>query len=105
MWNRRKRCDVSASLRSLRRRILDEGSTLFRVIGPGFDHRDFVSGPDAPYCSDDDAKKAAFHYALDLASLSVGQSMFVSERRELDGVQILVKASEVCWELGVCDGK
>lgn len=104
MWFKARKAPVSETLRQLRRRVLDEGMTLYRVLGPGFEHRDFVSGPDAPYCSDADARKAAFHYALDLASLSVGSSMFVSERRELDGMQVLVRADEVCWEWGFSHG-
>lgn len=60
-------------------------------------HRDFCEGSDGGFDSVKAAKRAAFDCALDLASCNVGGSVFVSERRELDGVQVLVKCSEVSY--------
>lgn len=94
---RKPKPDLSASLRRLRRRVLSEGETFFRVISPQFGSRDFHDArfDDPEYCS---ARKDAEDYALDLASLDVGSSVFISERKILDGVQVLVKTREISFE-------
>lgn len=93
----RKRFDISANLRSLRRRVPSEGDTFFRVICPGFGSRDF--GRFEFETSVSAAREAALNYALDLASFDVGSSAFVSERCELDGAQVLVSTFEVSYSL------
>lgn len=99
MWFLSKSRDfASQSLRRLRRKVLDEGEPLFRVLSTSGKVRDFAVGPDGSE-SYKVARAAAFDFALDLASLDVGSSVFVSERRELDGVQVLVRTSEVSWSM------
>lgn len=97
MW-RKPRPDLAASLRSLRRRVVAEGDTFFRVFAPGFEPRDFGFGDvDETFADYRTAKKAAEDYALDLASFYVGSSVFISERKKLDGVQVAVSSREVSF--------
>lgn len=107
MWSKPSSNFVSDSLRRLRRRVLSEGTPFFRVIDASGNRRDFSEGPDGGFDSIKTAKRAAFECALDLASCQVGSSVFVSERRELDGVQVLVKCSEVsyCFMEGLQNGR
>lgn len=108
MWSKTKSREfVTESLRRLRRRVLTEGSPFFRVIDSSGNHRDFCEGSDGGFDSVKTAKRAAFDCALDLASCHVGSSVFVSERRELDGVQVLVKCTEVsyCYMEGFQNGR
>lgn len=96
MWFKSSgKTDIRASLRALRSRILADGAPFFRVITDGFDSRDFFQVDDESYES---CRKRAREYALDLASTRIGSSVFVSERRELDGVQALVGVQEIVWE-------
>ena len=82
-FDKKPRPNLSASLRALRRRVLDEGEPLFRVMcSNGFMVGDF------------DTRNEAENRALDFASFQVGDSVFVSERRVLDGVQVQVSCKE-----------
>lgn len=83
-WFAKKpRSDISSSLRRLRRRVLEEGETFFRVVVPA-----------GARSAEFDTRNEAENYALDLASYFVGDSLFVSERRRLDGVQVQVSCKE-----------
>lgn len=84
-YTKKPRSDLSRSLREIRKRIVSDGDRFWRVIGPGFDSRDF------------DSQSEADHYAAGLASLSVGSSLFVSERAKLDGVQVQISCREWCF--------
>lgn len=97
MWSKRS-SSISESLRELRARVLSEGEVFFRVIDPHGTHTtDFFVGDDGGYSSARTARHAAFSHALDLASYDVGVSVFVSERRRLDGVQVCAGSWELNW--------
>lgn len=88
---KKSRPKIKESLRSLRVRVIAEGTPFFRVIGESGE-LSFWAGS-----KDFETREQAEQVALDCASLNVGRSFFVSERYKLDGVQVQVSCKEFCF--------
>lgn len=99
---KKSRPKIKESLRSLRARVIAEGTPFFRVIAESGELSSFWAGS-----KDFETREQAEEVALDCASLNVGCSFFVSERYKLDGVQVQVSCKEFCFSFleGLNHGK